>query len=129
MGRMWKSALAITLLGSLLACTTEKEDPAADPLASGDCYYSSRKTVTTFDKVEGLIVLTTIVGKTEATIYQPAVNGNPYCACNLPTSFLQDSLRVVFSAQQKEVYANEKWKCSPMVLTFITTDPGKGTPK
>ncbi|MPR32627.1 hypothetical protein [Salmonirosea aquatica] len=121
--------LAIALLGSLLACESGKDDPAADALPTDDCYYSSRKTIDTFDKVEGIIVLTTAGSETEATIYYPVVAGTPYCACNLPASFLQDSLRVVFSAEQKEIYPNEKWKCQPIVLTSIATSPGKGTPE
>jgi len=122
-----KTFLTLALLGGLVGCESGKDDPAADVLSAENCYYSSRKIINTFDQVEGVIVLTTTGTETEATISHPVSQGTPYCACNLPASFFQDSLRVRFSAQQKEVYPNEKWKCLPLILTSISPLTSKGT--
>lgn len=125
-----KTFLAIALLGSLFACESEKDIPADDMLLAGDCAgYNSRETVETVSKVEGLVVLTKVGEETQARIYKPDKAGSRYCACNLPASFSKDNLRIVFSAELKKTYPNEKWGCIPMVLTSISSVSGQGTSK
>ncbi len=122
-----KIFLTMAVLTALLGCKPRENDPVENALPGGDCFYDARKTIETFKRAEGVIVVTKVGNETEATIHKPTTNGMPFCACNLPSSFFQDSLRVEFSGEQKEIYSNERWKCLPLILTSIAVIPGKGS--
>jgi hypothetical protein len=122
-----KTLFIVAALAGLLGCQSRENDLIENVLPVGDCFYDARKTIETFTRVEGVVVLTKVGSETEATIHKSTTNGMPFCACNLPSSFFQDSLRIEFSGEQKQIYPHERWKCLPLVLTSIALIPGKGS--
>ncbi len=121
-----KKYSALLVLVACLACSTDNTDPQSTDL-DATCAYDSRKTVGTLVSQQGTIKVTPAGSDTWTDIYVDGNATRPYCACNLPLSFAEDGFRIVFSAEIKETYANEKWRCQPIKLTTLTplNKPGK----
>ncbi len=109
----------MALLAACLACSTGNTDPQSVNLPA-DCTYESRKTVRTLTNEKGSIRVTPSGTDSWTDIYLDGDASTPYCACNLPASFAVDGTRIVFSAQVKETYPNEKWRCQPIKLTALS---------
>lgn len=106
------------LLAIGAGCDPKEADPDANAL-EGSCTYDSRKTTRTLSNVKGTVEVTPAGEETWTDIYVDGDTSTPYCACNLPLSFAEDGARVVFSADIKEIYPNEKWRCQPIKLTAL----------
>lgn len=124
--RMKKYVLCMALLGACVACSSD-EPNASQVELNADCEYETRKTVSTITNQKGTIKVTTTGTDTWTDIYLEDGSSTPYCACNLPASFSVEGKRVVFSAEVKETYPNEKWRCQPIKLTALA--PGSATEK
>lgn len=118
---MKKYLLSLVLLVACVACSSDKTDPKGDTLGT-DCTYESRKTVSTITNEKGTIKVTPSGTETWTDIYRDGDSSTPYCACNLPASFSVAGMRIVFSADVKETYANEKWRCQPIKLTSLAPE-------
>jgi hypothetical protein len=111
----------LALLGACLACSSADTEPK-DSLLAKECDYDSRKTVSTITNQKGTIRVMPAGSETWTDIYLDGTNSTPYCACNLPASFSEEGLRVTLSAEVKETYPNEKWRCQPIKLTALALD-------
>lgn len=110
--------LFVSLLAVVSGCETKEANPDADVLG-GSCTYDSRKTTRTLSNVKGTVNVTPAGQETWTDIYVDGDTSTPYCACNLPLSFTEDGSRILFSAEIKEIYANERWRCQPIKLTSL----------
>lgn len=107
---MKKILLAIILLAS--AC---KNEEVASELASISCDYDSRKTVEMIKNVEAIIEIT----QNFTFINHKNDDSKRYIACNLPSD-IKNGQNIVFSAEVKEIYPNERWAGTPIKLTSLT---------
>lgn len=95
------------IIVGLIACTR----PNRVSSMSDDCW-ENRKTVKQLETVTGVVI------KESDWVYILLPPSKQLFPCNLPDSFqMGDS--VLFSANQKETFPNERWAGDPIELTHI----------
>ncbi len=110
------SQLVILGVFALWGCSDSEEIP--EPEIDSTCAYDSRKTQATLTNEVGTVKIT----KNGTDVWTDILldsNPTPLCPCNLPFSAAEDGLRVVITAEVKEIYPNEKWRCQPVKLKDI----------
>lgn len=115
---MKKYLSPVVFLLACLACSPGDADPQSVYL-SADCAYEPRKTTSTITLAKGTVRVTPAGAQTWTDIYLDGDTSTPYCACNLPASFSTEGTRIVFSAEVKETYPTERWRCQPIKLTAL----------
>lgn len=111
----------VSLFVILIAFACNKSDslsPQTDLVST--CEYDTRKTVSTLTNQQGTVRLTVNGTETWVDIMMDGEPNTPLCACNLPASYSEQGFRIQFSADVKEIYPNEKWRCQPVKLTALT---------
>ncbi|GAB3167953.1 hypothetical protein [Telluribacter humicola] len=110
--------LAMFALGAV-ACEPGEPKNELATLAESQCSYADRKTVNTLSNREGAVRVTTTESEKWVDIYLNDDPNTPYCPCNIPESLSVEGTRVEFTAEVKEIYDNERWRCQPIVLKSI----------
>jgi hypothetical protein len=98
----------------ILIAACQKENVAE--LSSISCEYDSRKTVEVIKNVEAVIEIT----PSFTFINQKNDDSKRYVACNLSND-IKNGQKIVFSAEIKEIFPNERWAGTPIKLTLLTT--------
>ncbi|HEV7348064.1 hypothetical protein [Telluribacter sp.] len=117
--------LLLVALGTI-ACNSDEPKDELGALAESQCTYVERKTTSVLTNEQGAVRVTTNPTATWVDIYLSDDPTTPYCPCNIPESFTKDGLRVEITAELKETYPNERWRCQPVVLKAIkilSTEP------
>jgi hypothetical protein len=76
----------------------------------------SRKTIEMIKDVEAVIEIT----PSFTFINQKNDDSKRYVACNLSND-IKNGQKIVFSAEIKEIFPNERWAGTPIKLTSLTT--------
>ncbi|TDB61109.1 hypothetical protein [Arundinibacter roseus] len=117
------SRIAILSIFALWGCSDSGE--ILEPEIDSACAYDSRKTQAMLTNEAGTVKIT----KNGTDVWTDIVldsNLTPLCPCNLPISAAKDGLRVVITAEVKEIYPNEKWRCQPVKLKEIQVISSSG---
>lgn len=110
--------VSLLLVFVILACSSKDSTPSPAPELV--CEYDSRATVSTLVNQIGTVRLTQTANEVWVDILVDGDSNTRYCACNLPSASTEEGFRFQFSADVKEIYANEKWRCQPIKLTALT---------
>jgi hypothetical protein len=95
--------------------------PVGQQPEAGACTYSDRKTERVVTNESGVIM------RLNETTYVISADNQTqrYTLCDLPDALKHDGMKVKFSGNVKEIYANERWMANPFELTDLSPDRGE----
>lgn len=94
------------------------------------CGFDDRKTTKMLVEKTAMIVAMRNAEDPENPIFIFTIpaEGRRFVACNIPNELKIEGLQVTFDAEEKEIYAHERWMAHPMKLTKVHRMDGSGGP-
>ena len=100
----------------------------SNELADAPCGFDDRKTTDILKEKTAVVVALRNQANPEMPTYILEIPSEAlrYVACNMPDEIKIEGVKVTFDAQEKEIYANERWMAHPIKLTRIHGMDGSG---
>jgi hypothetical protein len=123
------SSLSLTSCFDLTSNATDAEasvkttlsDATNNEILAMPCGFDSRATTEKLQDQEGVIMTLPNASEPEGIMYLIAIpaQSRRFTACNMPESLKKDGMKIIFSAEVKEIRPEEKWIATPSKLSSV----------